>query len=53
VRRDEVEAQWQWIDGIRAGWQAAGTRPRPYPAGSWGPSAGIALAERDEVTWNE
>ena len=24
VRRDEVEAQWAWIDGIRAGWAEAG-----------------------------
>ena len=22
VRRDEVEAQWRWIDAIRAGWAA-------------------------------
>ena len=33
VRRDEVEAQWTWIDGIRAGWKAAGMMPKPYGAG--------------------
>ncbi len=53
VRRDEVEAQWEWIDGIRAGWEANDVRPKPYASGSWGPSAGIALTERDGVTWNE
>ena len=53
VRRDEVEAQWRWIDAIRAGWAANGTRPKSYPAGSWGPSAAIALTERDNVTWQD
>ena len=53
VRRDEVEAQWQWIDAIRATWQASGITPKTYAAGSWGPSAAIALAERDGVSWHE
>ncbi len=53
VRRDEVEAQWQWIDAIRATWAKDGLTSRPYAAGSWGPSAAIALAERDGVSWHE
>jgi glucose-6-phosphate 1-dehydrogenase len=53
VRRDEVEAQWDWIDAIRAGWEADGQEPKTYTAGSWGPSAAIALTERDGVTWHE
>jgi glucose-6-phosphate 1-dehydrogenase len=53
VRRDEVEAQWDWVDAIRAGWEADGLTPKTYTAGSWGPSAAIALAERDGVTWHE
>lgn len=53
VRRDEVEAQWDWVDAIRAGWAADGLTPKTYTAGSWGPSAAIALAERDGVTWHE
>jgi glucose-6-phosphate 1-dehydrogenase len=53
VRRDEVEAQWEWIDAIREGWTANGITPRNYPSGSWGPSAAIALTERDGVTWHE
>jgi len=53
VRRDEVEAQWTWVDAIREQWQREGLTPRPYNAGSWGPSAAIALAERDGVSWHE
>ena len=53
VRRDEVEAQWSWIDAIRAGWAANGMTPKPYVAGTWGPSAGIGLVERDMVSWND
>ncbi|MEO6717156.1 MAG: glucose-6-phosphate dehydrogenase, partial [Novosphingobium sp.] len=53
VRRDEVEAQWDWIDAIRASWAEHGVTPKLYTAGSWGPTAAIALAERDGVTWNE
>ena len=53
VRRDEVEAQWVWIDAIRDGWKTNGTSPKGYPSGSWGPNASVALTERDGVTWNE
>ena len=53
VRRDEVEAQWQWIDQVRAAWTEAGLTPKAYGAGSWGPSAAIALTERDGVHWHE
>ncbi len=53
VRRDEVEAQWTWIDAIRDGWAKTGMVPRPYGAGTWGPSAAIGLAERDGVSWHD
>jgi glucose-6-phosphate 1-dehydrogenase len=53
VRRDEVEAQWTWIDRIRAAWAEKGIAPRPYAAGTWGPSAAIALTERDGISWHE
>src|SRR5579872_6174348 len=53
VRRDEVEAQWSWIDRIRAAWAEKGITPRPYAAGTWGPSAAIALTERDGISWHE
>jgi glucose-6-phosphate 1-dehydrogenase len=53
VRRDEVEAQWGWVDRIRAAWAERGMTPKPYPAGTWGPTAAIALAERDGISWHE
>jgi glucose-6-phosphate 1-dehydrogenase len=53
VRRDEVEAQWAWIDGIRAGWAETGMGVKPYAAGNWGPSQAIALTERDGVSWHD
>jgi glucose-6-phosphate 1-dehydrogenase len=53
VRRDEVEAQWQWVDGIRAEWESNDITPKTYTAGSWGPSAAIGLIERDGVSWHE
>jgi glucose-6-phosphate 1-dehydrogenase len=53
VRRDEVEAQWTWIDAIRRLWSATALLPKAYGAGSWGPNAAIALTERDGVSWHE
>jgi len=53
VRRDEVEAQWSWIDGIRRVWTESAITPQPYSAGSWGPTAAIALTAKDGVAWNE
>jgi glucose-6-phosphate 1-dehydrogenase len=53
MRRDEVEAAWTWIDPILAAWDAVRDSPKPYTAGSWGPSAAVALIERDGRTWHE
>jgi glucose-6-phosphate 1-dehydrogenase len=53
VRRDEVEAAWKWIDGIIDGWKSTGYAVKPYTAGSWGPSAAIALTERNGHSWHE
>ena len=53
VRRDETEAAWAWVDGIRAGWQQAGMAPRPYQAGTWGPARAVSLAERHGHDWRE
>lgn len=53
VRRDEVEAQWRWVDAIRAVWADNDMVPKSYGSGSWGPSAAIALTERDGVSWHE
>ncbi len=53
MRRDEVEAAWSWTDPILEAWDAARIAPSAYTAGTWGPSASIALIERDGRTWHE
>ena len=53
MRRDEVEAAWKWIDTIQAAWQDNSQEVQGYTAGTWGPSASIALIERDGRTWHE
>lgn len=53
MRRDEVEAAWAWIEPILEGWREKNEPPKPYTAGSWGPSAAIALIERDARTWHQ
>jgi glucose-6-phosphate 1-dehydrogenase len=53
MRRDEVEAAWGWIDPILQIWEQTKDTPRLYTAGTWGPTAAIALIERDGRTWVE
>jgi glucose-6-phosphate 1-dehydrogenase len=53
MRRDEVEAAWNWIDPIRAAWDADDDGPRPYTAGSWGPATSSALIARDGFAWHD
>jgi glucose-6-phosphate 1-dehydrogenase len=53
VRRDEVEAAWRWIDGIQTSWRSTRQTVKPYPAGTWGPTAAIALTERHGHSWYE
>lgn len=53
MRRDEVEAAWAWVDPVLKAWEASNEAPKPYTAGTWGPSAAVALIERDGRTWHE
>jgi glucose-6-phosphate 1-dehydrogenase len=53
IHRDEVESSWVWIDSIQAAWAKTNEPPKPYPAGSWGPVASVALLARDEREWEE
>ncbi|NIA67400.1 glucose-6-phosphate dehydrogenase [Pelagibius litoralis] len=53
MRRDEVDAAWGWIDPILSTWRAGGDMPKSYTSGTWGPSASVALIERDGRTWHE
>jgi glucose-6-phosphate 1-dehydrogenase len=53
VRRDEVEEAWRWVDGVADAWAEAKLAPKPYAAGSWGPSGAFALVERFGRDWSE
>ncbi|SLN74835.1 glucose-6-phosphate dehydrogenase [Oceanibacterium hippocampi] len=53
MRADEVEAAWIWTDSVLAAWETIDEKPKNYSAGTWGPSAAIALIERDARTWHE
>ncbi|RUM99074.1 glucose-6-phosphate dehydrogenase [Pseudaminobacter arsenicus] len=53
MRRDEVEAAWAWIDPIHNAWDDSRQEVQGYTSGTWGPSASIALIERDGRTWHE
>ncbi|GJD93470.1 glucose-6-phosphate dehydrogenase [Methylobacterium iners] len=53
MRRDEVEVAWAWADSLLKAWADRPEAPRAYPSGSWGPTAAIALIERDGRTWHE
>jgi glucose-6-phosphate 1-dehydrogenase len=52
VRRDEVEAQWAWIDTVNAGWAAAGMKPQAYDSGGWGPDSTFGLTEQN-ARWHD
>ncbi|QOY92713.1 glucose-6-phosphate dehydrogenase [Massilia sp. UMI-21] len=53
MRRDELEAAWEWADPIIAGWSTLGEKPHSYAAGSWGPAEAFALLARDGFAWVE
>ena len=54
TRRDEVEAQWEFIDNVFAAWARDGNAPPPvYPAGTWGPDQAEDLIARDGRRWRK
>ncbi len=53
VRSDEQECAWRWVEPILDAWKADTQGPRPYAAGSWGPSASSAMIARDNFCWSE
>jgi glucose-6-phosphate 1-dehydrogenase len=53
MRRDEVEAAWKWADPILDEWEAGTVALKNYASGSDGPSASIAMIERDGRSWYE
>ncbi|GAF44895.1 glucose-6-phosphate dehydrogenase [Rhodococcus wratislaviensis] len=53
MRRDEVEAAWEWVEQILVGWENSERAPRRYPAGTNGPTDATTLIERDGRAWHE
>jgi glucose-6-phosphate 1-dehydrogenase len=53
LSREEIEQAWTWIDSIQSAWASNNFKPKPYPAGSWGPIASVALLARDGRAWEE
>ena len=53
MRRDEVAAAWRFVDPILDYWRESQDEPKPYTSCTWGPTAAIALIERDHRTWYE
>ncbi len=53
VRSDEQQAAWAWVEPLLAHWRTDPQGPRPYAAGSWGPSAASAMIARDGHCWSE
>ena len=51
MRRDEVEAAWRWTEPVIAGWREYGMQPRPYAAGTMGPSQAAVLLGREGRAW--
>jgi glucose-6-phosphate 1-dehydrogenase len=53
VRSDEQEEAWRWVEPLIESWESDGGGPRPYAAGTWGPSASSAMIARDGFAWGE
>jgi glucose-6-phosphate 1-dehydrogenase len=53
VRSDEQEEAWRWVEPILNYWKNDPQGPRPYAAGTWGPSASSAMIARDGFCWAE
>jgi glucose-6-phosphate 1-dehydrogenase len=53
VRSDEQEEAWRWVEPVLDSWRHDNQGPRPYAAGTWGPSASSAMIARDGFCWSE
>ena len=53
MRLDEVEASWRWVDDIIKAWKDNIVPMKSYTAGTEGPTAAIAMIERDGRSWHE
>ena len=54
IRRDEVEAAWQVVDGVRTAWEGKPLSDSEfYTAGTWGPLAADDLLAQNGHAWRE
>lgn len=51
MRRDEVEAAWEWVDNLLEVWEAGSQPLETYPAGTDGPVQAAMLIDRDGRDW--
>ncbi|GAB5413001.1 MAG: glucose-6-phosphate dehydrogenase [Congregibacter sp.] len=52
VGREEIEESWRWCDALIDAWQEGGPSLQTYQAGSWGPTKGELLIEKDGRSWH-
>lgn len=52
VGREEIEESWSWCDALIDAWQSDGPTLERYQAGSWGPTKGELLIEKDGRSWH-
>jgi len=52
VGREEIEESWRWCDALVAAWKKRGPALQEYQAGSWGPTKGELLIEKDGRSWH-
>jgi glucose-6-phosphate 1-dehydrogenase len=52
MRRDEIEASWEFVTGVLEGWREAGSPAlEPYRAGTQGPAAAERLLGDGDRQW--
>ena len=51
MRRDEVDAAWDWADDLLAAWEATGQAPKLYAAGENGPDQSTLLLANEGRAW--
>ena len=51
MRRDEVDAAWDWADDLLAAWEETGQAPKLYAAGENGPDQSTLLLGNDGRAW--
>lgn len=53
MRRDELEAAWEWVEPIMEGWIDSQHYLDLYPAGTMGTSSATAMIAKDNRTWHD